>query len=478
MTLVNNIDDLRSVGYENLINFSLYLPDSESKETLFQCSKITRTLPGKRISCIGQWQDKTIFAKFFISPNRAKIHWNKEKKGFQLLTGNKILAPKILDDGKHLQDEVYFILYEFIENAADLKPVWESASEPQQLQLLNQLTITVAEHHKQGIIQQDLHLNNFLIANNQFYTLDGADITEIDYNNQQIAFNNLALLLAQFYPSNDHNIEMALQDYCKHRNWNFTQEILSKIKLSTLQIREKRKLDRLAKTTRSCSLFFYQQTWDQQTICARKYRSAEMQAFLNAPDNYINKDNLLKDGNTCTVAIVTIDNIKMVVKRYNIKNWQHAFGRAFRRSRAVSSWVSAHLLQFYGIPTPEPVAVIEKRWGPLRKEAYFITKLISGETGDIYFSSDKKSLEEKESLAKSTVQLLKNIHALNISHGDLKITNIMISESKPVIIDLDSMKQHSNKYFFNKSKTRDIKRFLKNWQDNPSLAKVFQSYFK
>jgi len=80
--------------------------------------------------------------------------------------------------------------------------------------------------------------------------------------------------------------------------------------------------------------------------------------------------------------------------------------------------------------------------------------------------------------AESTVQLLKNIHALNISHGDLKITNIMISESKPVIIDLDSMKQHSNKYFFNKAKTRDIKRFLKNWQDTPSLAKLFQSYFK
>jgi len=477
MTLVNSINELRGIDYESLTNFSLYLPDFNHSDSLFKCLKITRCLPGKRISCIGQWQGKTIFAKFFISPNRAKAHWHKEQKGFQLLTEKQILAPKVLHDGKHQQDEVYFILYEFLDNADDLKPVWESSTPSQQQEILNQLTLTVAEHHKQGLAQQDLHLNNFLIANNQFYTLDGADITTIDGNNEHIAFNNLAVLFAQFYPSNDSNIEKSLQDYCKLRHWSFNQSILSQVKSATLKIREKRKLDRLSKTKRSCSLFFYQQTWDQQTICARKYRSAEMQAFLDAPDSYISKEGLLKDGNTCTVAIVTIDNIKMVVKRYNIKNWQHAFGRAFRCSRAVSSWVSAHLLQFYGIPTPEPVAVIEKRWGPLRKEAYFVTKLISGETGDLYFNSDKHSIDEKRAMAESTVKLLKNIHELNISHGDLKITNIMISDLHPVIIDLDSMKQHGNQSLFNKAKKRDIKRFLKNWQDSPSLAKIFQSYF-
>ncbi len=477
MTYTNDINRLREIGYECQTNFSLSLPDSNQSCYLFQCSKITRCLPGKRISCIGQWQGQTVFAKFFIAPNRAKTHWHKEQKGFQLLTEKQILAPKVLHDGKHKQDEIYFILYELLKNAADLKPVWENTNESQQPKLLKQLTRTVAEHHKQGLIQQDLHLNNFLIANNQFYTLDGADITEIDCNNKQLAFNNLALLFAQFYPSNDHNIEVALQDYCKLRNWPFSQSILSQIKSNTLEIREKRKLDRLAKTKRSCSLFFYQQTWGQQTICARKYRTAEMQAFLDSPDSYIKKTDLLKDGNTCTVAIVTIDNIKMVVKRYNIKNWQHAFGRAFRCSRAVSSWVNGHLLQFYGIPTPEPVAVIEKRWGPLRKEAYFVTKLISGETGDIYFNSDNHTLDDKRSMAESTVKLLKSIHELNISHGDLKITNIMVSNSQPVIIDLDSMKQHWNQYLFNKAKKRDIKRFLKNWQDTPSLAKIFQSYF-
>mgnify|MGYP000214471752 FL=1 len=477
MTQSNDINSLRQIGYENLTNFSIPLPSSSQSERVFQCSKTTRCLPGKRISCIGQWQGETVFAKFFIAPNRAKIHWQKELKGFQRLGEQKILAPKMLHSGKHQQDEIYFILYEFIENATDLKPVWENAKPPQQLSLLKQLINTIAEHHKQGLIQQDLHLNNFLIANHQFYTLDGADITAIDCNDKQIAFNNLALLFAQLYPSNDHNIEVGLQDYCKLRDWPFSQSVLNLVKSTTLKMRDNRKLDRLAKTKRSCSLFFYQQTWNQQTICARKYRSAEMQTFLNAPDSYIKQANLLKDGNTCTVAIVTIDNVEMVVKRYNIKNWQHAFGRAFRPSRAVNSWVNAHLLQFYGIPTPEPVAVIEKRWGALRKEAYFVTKLISGETGDLYFNSDKNSLEEKQSLAGLTVKLLKSIHALNISHGDLKITNIMISDSHPVIIDLDSMKQHRSQYFFNKAKTRDIKRFFKNWQNNPVLTNVFQTYF-
>jgi tRNA A-37 threonylcarbamoyl transferase component Bud32 len=477
MNQVNSTDTLKDISYENLTNFSLALPDSNNSETVFQCSRITRCLPGKRISCIGHWQGKTIFAKFFIAPKRAEKHWSKEKKGFHLLNKKEILAPTMLHSGKHKLDDIYFILYELIENSIDLKPLWESSNKSQQIILLHQLMATVAEHHKHGITQQDLHLNNFLVSSNQIFTLDGADITEIDSNAQDIAFNNLALLFAQFYPSNDLNIALAVENYCDLRQWQLTPSIINKIKSSTLLIRNKRKLDRLAKTGRSCSLFYYDQTWDQQTICARKYRSAEMQAFLDAPDSYIKQANLLKDGNTCTVSVVTIDNIDMVVKRYNIKNWQHAFSRAFRHSRAVSSWVSAHLLQFYGIPTPEPVAVIEKRWGPLRKEAYFITKLIFGETGDLYFNSDNNTIDEKRAMAESTVKLLTSIHRLNISHGDLKITNIMISDSHPVIIDLDSMKQHWNQYLFNKAKKRDIKRFLKNWQHNPKLEEIFQSYF-
>ncbi|MFW5443568.1 MAG: lipopolysaccharide kinase InaA family protein, partial [Methylococcaceae bacterium] len=436
---MNDIDTLRSIKYGDSKEFSLPLAVSEQAPGLFECLTITRCLPGKRISCIGRWQGNTIFAKFFIDPKRAKIHWQKEKQGYQLLNTQQVPAPQILHFGIH--NGIYFILFEFLKNTTPLKEIWLNSNESQRTQLLTQLTTTLAEHHEKGIIQQDLHLNNFLFSNEQVYTVDGADISLFDPTDRQTASNNIALLFAQFFPANDKKIGLALDHYLALRNWPSSQQLIDQIKTSTLRIREKRKKDRLDKTQRSCSLFEFHHSWDQLTICSRKFQSADMRAFLQSPDSFIAKGESLKRGNTCTVATVTIDNKIRVVKRYNIKNWRHFLSRALRPTRAISSWSNAHLLQFYGISSPEPIAVIERRWGPFRKTAYYLSELSQGEPGGDFFHSEKIPQLDKQTAADSTINLINSLHSLNISHGDLKISNFIIFGLKTSIIDLDSMKQ-------------------------------------
>ena len=449
------------------------LSTSDGSIDVFQCSKITRCLPKKRISCVGKWKGETIFAKFFIAPNRAKIHWQKEKNGFELLIKKQIPAPHILHSGQH--NEIYFILFEFLENTASLQDTWNNATETHQLQLLMQLTSTIADHHNKGILQQDLHLNNFLSFHNRLYTLDGADITVFDSSNQKIASNNLALLFAQFYPAYDHNIKLAVDHYASLRQWEVNPKLVKQISIATMNIREKRKQELLKKTRRKCSLFDFKHTWNQLTISTREHQSSEMNDFIQSPNSFITQGDLLKKGNTCTVAIVTIDNLKVVVKRYNIKNWLHFIRRTLRPSRAIKSWTNSHLLQFYGISTPEPIAVIEKRCGLLRKTAYFISKLSLGGTGDQFLQQIHSPSEEKNKAIQSMVQLVKNLHELKLTHGDLKASNFMISPNlNASLIDLDSMKQHDNQCSFDKAKAKDINRFLKNWDDDP-LMKSFIS---
>lgn len=87
---------------------------------------------------------------------------------------------------------------------------------------------------------------------------------------------------------------------------------------------------------------------------------------------------MLKDGGTCTVVRIDLEGLPVAVKRYNLKNTRHALSRAWRPSRAWQSWIEAQRLSYYGIPTPRPLAVVERRFGPLRGRAYLVTVASEG----------------------------------------------------------------------------------------------------
>ena len=77
-------------------------------------------------------------------------------------------------------------------------------------------------------------------------------------------------------------------------------------------------------------------------VCDRKWYSPAKQHLLDDPDTYIKTGTILKDGNSATVAKITIDSQTLVIKRYNIKNLRHALRRCLRPSRTMVSWTNAH----------------------------------------------------------------------------------------------------------------------------------------
>ncbi|MCK5190780.1 MAG: hypothetical protein KAR12_12065, partial [Methylococcales bacterium] len=406
MTTLVTLDELRKIYYLQQNKFSLSI--SSEPENIFTCSNITRCLPGKRISCQGTWQGQTVFAKLFIAPKRAKTHWQRELSGVELLSNEKICTPELLCSGSTLNNKVYYIFFAFINNSDPLQTLWDTSSAARQNDLLNKLIGTIADHHNKGVLQKDLHLNNFLLANQKIYTLDGSDINSFDKTDDNIACRNLAQLFAQLPPVYDQHISPALDTYTHHRQWNSNPLRLNKLVTETLQQREKRKHDFIAKTQRECSLFCVNKTWSQHTIYARKYHSDDLTQLIANPDNLINNGHILKRGNSTTVSIVTTGHKQWLIKRYNTKNWIYLLRRAFRRSKALVSWKNTNLLKFYGIPTPEPVAIIEKRLGPFRKTTYFISEVILCENYWDYIHSSQLSDEEKLSLAHAVCNLLRS----------------------------------------------------------------------
>ena len=144
-------------------------------------------------------------------------------------------------------------------------------------------------------------------------------------------------------------------------------------------------------------------------VCDRTYYDDAMAAFLNNPDAVLKDGRILKDGNSSTVFLIDLSGRLLVVKRYNMKNMWHALRRSYRQSRAWVSWRNAHLLKSIGINTPNPVAMMEKRLGPLRSVSYILTEYIDGT--DIYhlLNSDKAEEIDLIGLVKQFGELLRKL---------------------------------------------------------------------
>lgn len=465
------------MNYTSFIPFSLFLPPGSHFEPEIHCLKRLRDLPGKRQVYLGQWADRQIVAKVFAPHKRVVRHWQREERGIKIMDLRGILTPEILYSGFLDRGAGLVIILPFIPHAATVLERWLAAGSIQErVELLSLLIRILADHHQAGLIQRDLHLGNFLVKNEEIYTLDGSDITVYRQSvGRQKSLNNLGLLFAQLFPEYDRFAENCLQLYCQSRNFAYNKNLLQKLKARIAVQRRKRKKKKLQKIFRECSAIVARQVDKRRILCERSYFTEPMAGFLADPDCYLDgeKVELLKDGKSTTVMRLKIGNADLVVKRYNIKDFRHGMKRSVVRTRASRSWKNAHLLRFYGIRTAQPVAMVECCWDSFPRTSYFISEYVKGIPCLDFFKNYHYPDGEKEIVAKQLVDLLAQLQQLHISHGDMKASNIVFAGQGPVLIDLDSMREYRSADRFKKAGFRDIRRFLLNWENDQELSRFF-----
>ena len=205
----------------------------------------------------------------------------------------------------------------------------------------------------------------------------------------------------------------------------------------------------------------------------------DSQSFLRLvenPDEHLDgvEANIIKTDATTKVGQVTLDGKLLVLKRYNIKGPLHALKRAPRPSRAVNNWHCSNLLQSAGILTPTVFAIIEHRYGPFRGRAYLLMEHITGKLLSDLYLNDPPNLNKPERLQLEIVDLFATLWRNRISHGDMKATNILVKNARPVLLDLDATRQHRSHAQLSAFAAKDIERFLKNWQNLPELHTWFK----
>lgn len=187
--------------------------------------------------------------------------------------------------------------------------------------------------------------------------------------------------------------------------------------------------------------------WNYLIRCQARYYSLSMSQLLDNLDHELSTaSDFLKKGTSSTVVKCECDGQVLVIKRANMRSRYHAFRRLFQPSRAKKNWDYAQRLKAVGISTFEPIAMVEKRWGPFRRESYFICNFLVGKDLNEGFVNGGIPIHEQEEVADNIVQLVKKLAKEGLYHRDLNLTNIILIDKTPYIIDLDSMQRYKKSW--------------------------------
>jgi tRNA A-37 threonylcarbamoyl transferase component Bud32 len=440
---------------ESAISFSL------DEHNHISVEQWLRVLPNKRYVAKVQWRGQTLLAKLFVGA-RARQKLEQELAGAQLLEQAAIHAPHIVGSGHDANNNAW-LLMDYLDGSQDLyqqaklDPLFLSANN-RQVELALPLVDQVAELHNAGLRQADLHPANFLFRHGGCFVIDCADIEQLQQDEERE--ENLALMLAQL-PS---NWWPSLISRYRSHGFSVDEAALHQAADEKLLGRAQ---DLARKSLRDCTLFKVERSAREFRALWRE-QSDSWRGLLDTIDPHVEQGLALKQGGSATVSRVNWRGQDIVIKRYNLKSPLHRLRRCLRPSRAWHCWQVAHQLRAVGIHTPKPLAMLERRCGPLRGTAYLVTELGKGK-GLVEALADKPSA--LAAITTALTQLMAAFKRFQISHGDCKASNLLWCEQSQQlsVIDLDALCWHRSEKSWQRQHEKDIARLLRNWPSDSDI---------
>ena len=439
---------------------SLY-PEKSTESLL--CNSLLRIIPGRREVYDALWGDRNVIVKVFSHKISARRHLKREWRGLSLLANRGLSAPKLLFYGL-TEDNRWAVVVEKIVDSPTAWDVFQKTQESDKmLDLLVLVSNELAKQHSKGVLQKDVHLGNFLLADENVFTLDTGQMQFLRREAcRKSSISQLAILASYLPDSNTESITRLCTSYFESRGWPFgsSDELLFKKQLATLRRKSLRK--QLKKCLRTSSRYLRIKTNGHTAVLDRDfYRQAEPLDFIEKIDTLMDEGQILKKGNTCYVSRLMWNGKDVVVKRYNHKGFIHSLRHTIKGSRARRGWLHAHRLRILNIATPNPLAYIEQRKGLLIWKSYLITQYVKGQRLYDFLRNDKVTQEQRSTASQQIKNLLDRMAKYRITHGDLKHINILIKENTPVLIDLDGMKVHRWNWIYKIKRSKDLVHFGK-----------------
>ena len=431
--------DLVRLGRDVEVPFSVALDGEPCR-----VNRIFRLLPGRRLTALGRWRGRDLVVKLFLGSGAAR-YCARERRGVERLAASGTPTPELLGDAVAAPGG-RALLFDYLPDAQPL-----AAGDADGAMLAVRL---LAGLHGHGLVHRDPHLANFIRSGSKLWVVDGDGVGRLRRRGEVAELRALAEFLAQHPPALDAWLEKLLGGYADRRNWAADADRMGRTKRLVAAARRRRVRRYLAKTERPCTEFHTASNWRWRCLVKRAWRSDAAvlaQAFAQDPEGGLKNAEVIKDGHSATVFRAEIGGSPVVVKRYNIKSCGHRFRRWFKR-RALTAWRNGHRLELLAIPTAEPLALVERRWGPLTGRCY----LVMEDKGGLDLGTEALANGWLPGRLDQVAALLQLLKAAELGHGDTKASNFLIHDGRVHLIDLDALSPR-------RDHAADVTRFLDNF---------------
>jgi serine/threonine protein kinase len=176
-------------------------------------------------------------------------------------------------------------------------------------------------------------------------------------------------------------------------------------------------------------------------FAVRDLDSGTRQTLLDDPDApfRVPGAKVLKDSPSSTVVEfeMPIDGLlrPVIYKRFRMTSWTEPLRSLFRRPPALRSWINGHGLRERDLPTARPLLVLHRRRFGLLAEGYLLQEKIPDALDLLGFVARLADLppDRRRPLLRKTIDtvagLVRELHRRQLSHRDLKATNLLIQAS-------------------------------------------------
>ena len=432
-------DDLARLGRAAEAPFSITLNGEPCR-----VKRIFRLLPGRRLTGLGHWQGRDVLVKLFLGRAAAR-YCARERRGIERLVASGVPTPELVGEATASQGARALLLRYF----ADAQPLTPGDADGALLAVR-----LLARLHGQGLTHRDPHLGNFIRSGGNLFVVDGDGVGPMRRRGEGAELKALAGFLAQHPPAPDAWLAPLLDGYATSRNWMADARRTARAKRLLAAARRQRLRRYLAKTERACTEFHAATSWRRRCLAKRSWGgngAASAEAFAKDPDGFLSQAEIIKDGHSATVFRLELGGSSVIVKRYNIKGLSHRVRRWFKR-RALTAWRNGHRLELLMIPTATPLALIERRWGPLTGECH----LIMEDKGSLDLAAEVAAQGWLPGRLDQVAALFQQLKVAELGHGDTKATNFLVHDDQVHLIDLDALSPHSDP-------ATDVARFLNNF---------------
>lgn len=442
---VASIGKLSDVGREPHLPFRFDADFGDGGQRVV-CTGLLRVQPGRRLVARADLAgEEEVVVKAFHG-RRGKRDFRRERRGHRLLESTGVAVPRLLRAGRGAG--AHMLVFECI-----------AAGRAPGLADVGAVVSILARLHAGGVRQRDLHFGNFLVSTAAVYAVDGGGARR-QRMGRRACLRDLARLLADRSPEWD--VSDAVTAYAQARGWTLSPRERGRIDALIAATRRRHAARFARKSVRDCTPFCVQAHARGMTATARDDADAELDAVLADPERALATGVPLKRGRTATV----VRSGGLVVKRYNVKSWAHWLRLKTRVSRARRAWQAGHGLRWLGVPTARPRALMERfDAAPGSASAYLVLDYVDG------IALADPTIERTPSVLGAVRELFAALRMARFAHGDMKATNLVFSDGKVHVLDLDAAVWHRNAWWFRRRHRRDRERFQRNFVAAPPAVR-------